>query len=294
MRGRSLAALAACIAASSCSFRKVQAEPATAQSSARDGLPPGRRDEVATVATVATLSEVRDGYSRAAANVPMRLTDPEGPVVGFLRKGALVSTYSIENSVYLRATAKFPRVEANGVFNPSSCCNDSLQVAVAPRIAKRDIPNELATGGALAGDIVYGLYREISAQRSGPGFAFVKCGRVRILERAAGRMRIAARVRRRRTYGLGRRGGTRRERWCVRCAPTRYRTDIAKCCSCRARSSGLRDAREFSCEYGRHMEHDVSRGDSSPTDRERDGSCPGTTLLTSCSGRTIFLMALSA
>jgi hypothetical protein len=67
-----------------------------------------------------------------------------------------------------------------------------LQVYIDLWISRGAIPREVATAPAEPGAVLYGLYREIAVTVDGPAFAFVRCGRVRVLERRDTKMRVAA------------------------------------------------------------------------------------------------------
>jgi hypothetical protein len=84
--------------------------------------------------------------------------------------------------------APFPGVPPDGVLTRSPPAQ--LGAWVSPSIAEADIPRDLVAGRGA--EIFYGLYRELSVEPGGPPFAFVRCGRVAVLERRGTSMRVAA------------------------------------------------------------------------------------------------------
>lgn len=150
-------------------------------------------------APVATMKRIGEGrVARLVVNAPMRLpvfrkqpqSEPAlGPVIGFLRRGARVEVADLQSSEVL-VTPGFPAAPRFGVLRKEPW--SSFAVVVDARISPSQIPAEVATGNAAPADVLYGLFREISATRDGLGFAMVRCGRVRVLERDGARMRIAA------------------------------------------------------------------------------------------------------
>ncbi len=120
----------------------------------------------------------------------MRLPTNNGPTIGFLRHGTPVSLIQCDGGRAL-ADARFPRARNTGVLQPGAVIDDVIPVAVDLHVPRRAIPEETATGAGTS-DVRYGLYREISATGNGPGFAFVKCGRLRVLDVRGRRMRVPA------------------------------------------------------------------------------------------------------
>jgi hypothetical protein len=155
------------------------------------GSRPAAKATRASVTRQATFVETirpdfaRPGYARALVNVPMRWQLATGPFIGFLRRGTVVEGTPLIEGAF--AVAEFPGAPTDGVLRERP---SQLGVWVAADIATSEIPRELAAKPGA--ESFYGLYRELSAEPGGPGFAFVKCGRVTVLERRGKSMRVAA------------------------------------------------------------------------------------------------------
>jgi len=138
-----------------------------------------------------------DVRAQLTVDAPMRLAGPEGPTIGFLRRGTRPVLERVEGS-HVWLDARFPAVARSGEFRgpwQETGPFDGLRVVIESRISSAtgaSAPNATAPE-----DVRWGLNRELSVTRSGPAFAFVNCGRFRVLEQQGDDMRVAA------EYGAG-------------------------------------------------------------------------------------------
>jgi hypothetical protein len=122
----------------------------------------------------------------------MTLGSPDGPAVGFLRRGTRVQAHAQPDGEHALVAARFPPVSAGGgLWWPwdENDGFDPLVVFIDSRIPSAAVVTESPAGQA---EVLWGLYRELAARPGDVGFAFVKCGRVRVMERKDGYMRVAA------------------------------------------------------------------------------------------------------
>jgi hypothetical protein len=112
------------------------------------------------------------------------------PVVGFIRQGVGIEPGREFGGTY-RVSVGFPAVPRGGALR-TGWREERLTMGIDLEIASDAIPGEQSAGPERPDEIVYGLYREMPANIDGEPFAFVRCGRTRILERRAGRMKVAA------------------------------------------------------------------------------------------------------
>lgn len=138
-----------------------------------------------------------DIRAQLTVDVPMKLAGPEGPTIGFLRRGTRPILERTEGS-HVWLDARFPAVSRSGEFRgpwQETGPFEGLRVVIESRISS-------ATGATVRNataqeDVRWGLHRELSVTRGGPAFAFVNCGRFRVLEQQGDDLRIAA------EYGAG-------------------------------------------------------------------------------------------
>jgi hypothetical protein len=138
----------------------------------------------------------KDGYARILVDVPMTLGSRGGATIGFLRKGTRVKVLAQSEADTVSVAAPFPAVNRYGglrTVGETSGVESPLFVTIeAKTSASPSQKNQAPKGTDTVESVRYGLYRELSPSPGGPGFAFVKCGKVRIIERKGSRLRVAA------------------------------------------------------------------------------------------------------
>ncbi|MGC4068618.1 MAG: hypothetical protein QM784_29005 [Polyangiaceae bacterium] len=135
-----------------------------------------------------------DGFAKLTVDVPMTLGARGGTPIGWLRKGTRIKVVAEPEGGTISVAAPFVAVSRFGGFrapvDPTKV-KDPLFVTIdvktsedmSKRLAKLRLSSE-------SSDARFGLFRELSASPMGAAFAFVNCGRVRILERKEQRWRV--------------------------------------------------------------------------------------------------------
>lgn len=134
-------------------------------------------------------------FARVEVDVPVMLGSRGGPVVGYLRRGTRVRLGSAVDGEIANVITPFPGVHPHGGFLKSA--DESLQSPISFSIETRTSEKTRKTleryrSFGSPSKARFGLYRELSATAGGSGFAFLRCGRFRELEKRAARTRILA------------------------------------------------------------------------------------------------------
>jgi hypothetical protein len=140
------------------------------------------------------LPNSKETYARLSLDVPLTLGSRGGIVVGFVRKGTRVKVLTKPEADTVAIAVPFPSVNRSGTVQTvtENVGGHSPLVVTIETKATAELSKRLrafSTAGEPEGPR-FGLYRELSATPTGPGFAFVKCNKVRILERKVGRQRV--------------------------------------------------------------------------------------------------------
>jgi hypothetical protein len=148
-------------------------------------------DAEVTRATLA-IDDIKVG--RFTADTPIFPTSSKGPreapYVGFVRAGIPVSDHAaLDEGSHRVIGVPFPSVDSAGAFRQGAQFGYDYPLYVyVPAHATGVVVPELAG----AQRVIYGLYRELSVSPGEPGFAFVRCGKVRVLESRGEYLRVAA------------------------------------------------------------------------------------------------------
>jgi hypothetical protein len=141
------------------------------------------------------LPNSKETYARLLLDVPLSLGSRGGIPIGFVRKGTRVKVLTKPEAYTVAIAAPFPSVNLSGAVQTvienvggHSPLVATIETKVTAELAKR---LRAMTINDDAEAPRFGLYRELSATPTGPGFAFVKCNEVRVLERKVGRQRVA-------------------------------------------------------------------------------------------------------
>jgi hypothetical protein len=135
-----------------------------------------------------------DGFAQLTVDVPMTLGARGGTPIGWLRKGTRVKIVAAPEGGTIAVAAPFTAVNRYGGYRApveAVKVKDPLFVTIDVKTSV-DMAKRLGKlrQSSSAGEVRFGLFRELSAAPTGPAFAFVNCGRVRILERKEPRWRV--------------------------------------------------------------------------------------------------------
>jgi hypothetical protein len=141
-------------------------------------------------------SDSSEGYARLTVDAPMMLGSRSGAVIGFLRKGTRVKLASPPEGNTVSVAAPLPAVSRYGGLRAFTEVNGNegpLFVTIETKTAVPPLKStNLSSAKASGEETRYGLYRELSVTENGPGYAFVRCGKVRVLEHKGSRARVVA------------------------------------------------------------------------------------------------------
>lgn len=157
------------------------------------------RDVNRTGQLIATLSSDKDGsLSRVVADTPMFLANTKDPTlaprIGFVRAGTPIADHAIrvQDGAFVQVGVPFLRPGDAGTVRkgfPNGHSDDYLYVYLPAHVGAASAQSRQPTGPS---DVRYGLFREIATEPGQPGFAFIHCGKVRVLEQRGHYMRVAA------------------------------------------------------------------------------------------------------